>query len=128
MSVTALAAFCSPRIKLSICEKKSHFNKGEEISHPLLTSEENAHIMRGVKKLHVAAFGGEKMQTIKDIREARGISQEGLAQMLGVDRSTVAKWETRDVYPRGDKIVALADALNCSIDALYGRTPPEAAS
>lgn len=68
------------------------------------------------------------MQTIKDIREARGISQEGLAQMLGVDRSTVAKWETRDVYPRGDKIVALADALNCSIDALYGRTPPEAAS
>ena len=68
------------------------------------------------------------MQTIKDFREACGISQEGLAQMLGVDRSTVAKWETRDVYPRGDKIVALADALSCSIDAFFGRTPPEAAS
>ena len=68
------------------------------------------------------------MQTIKDFREARGISQEWLAQMLGVDRSTVAKWETRDVYPRGDKIVALADALNCSIDVLFGRTPPQAAS
>lgn len=68
------------------------------------------------------------MRTIKDLREARGISQESLAQMLGIDRSTVAKWETSDVYPRGEKILALADALHCSIDALFGRTPPEAAS
>lgn len=68
------------------------------------------------------------MRTIKDLREARGISQESLAQMLDVDRSTVAKWETSDVYPRGEKILALADALSCSIDALFGRTPPQAAS
>lgn len=68
------------------------------------------------------------MRTIKDLREARGISQESLAQMLDVDRSTVAKWETSDVYPRGEKILALADALRCSIDALFGRTPPQAAS
>ena len=68
------------------------------------------------------------MRVIKELREARGISQEGLAQMLGIDRSTVTKWETSDAYPRGDKILPLADALHCSIDELYGRTPPQAAS
>ncbi|MBS5135888.1 MAG: helix-turn-helix transcriptional regulator [Oscillospiraceae bacterium] len=65
------------------------------------------------------------MEAIKRLREAAGLSQDTLARTLQVDRSTVAKWETSGVYPRGDKLPELADALCCSIDALYGRTPPE---
>ena len=67
------------------------------------------------------------MITLKEIRKLRialGISQEQLAQMLCIDRSTVAKWETSDGYPRGEKIVELAAILNCSIDELLGVTLP----
>ncbi|HIY73896.1 MAG TPA: helix-turn-helix domain-containing protein [Candidatus Intestinimonas merdavium] len=63
------------------------------------------------------------METIKQLRESVGLSQDSLAKGLGVDRSTVAKWETSGVYPRGDKIPELAKLLRCTIDALYGREP-----
>lgn len=68
--------------------------------------------------------GGEKVETIKRLRESKGVSQDALAKALGIDRSTVAKWETNGIYPRGDKLPEIADFLGCSIDALYGRVPP----
>lgn len=61
------------------------------------------------------------MEAIKRLRVSRGISQDELARELGIDRSTVAKWETNGVYPRGDKLPEIADFFGCSIDALYGR-------
>ena len=65
------------------------------------------------------------MEAIKQIRELRGISQDYLARALCVDRSTVAKWETMEGFPRGDRIPEIAKLLRCSIDALYGLRPPE---
>mgnify|MGYP005768260275 FL=1 len=62
---------------------------------------------------------------LKAIREERGISQKALAQILGVGRSTVAMWERGSILPNASKLPELADTLCCSIDALYGRTPPE---
>lgn len=64
------------------------------------------------------------MEAIKRLRVSRGISQDELAKELGIDRSTVAKWETNGVYPRGDKLPEIADFFGCSIDALYGRAWP----
>lgn len=68
------------------------------------------------------------MEAIKRLRVSRGISQDELAKELGIDRSTVAKWETNGVYPRGDKLPEIADFFGCSIDALYGRTGSEQAA
>lgn len=73
------------------------------------------------------------MKALKAIRELRGLSQEELARMVNVERSSVAKWESTDGYPRGDTLMALADVLECTIDALCGRElaappPAEAAS
>ena len=65
------------------------------------------------------------MEAIKKLRECRGISQDTLARELGIDRSTVAKWETNGIYPRGDKIPEIADFFGCTIDALDGREPSE---
>ena len=61
---------------------------------------------------------------LKAIREERGISQKALAQILGVGRSTVAMRERGSILPNASKLPELADTLCCSIDALYGRTPP----
>lgn len=54
-------------------------------------------------------------------RKARGLSQEDLASQVGVSRQAVSKWETGDALPDLPKLLALADALNMSVDALCGR-------
>lgn len=58
---------------------------------------------------------------IKERREALGLTQAQLADRMGVTTTAVRKWETGRALPSADKLPALADLLNCSIDALYGR-------
>src|SRR5277367_1236511 len=38
---------------------------------------------------------------IKEVRKAKGLSQQAFASMLGVSTSTVARWETGNVEPTG---------------------------
>ncbi len=54
-------------------------------------------------------------------RKRRGLSQEELAGMVNVSRQAVSKWETGDAMPDLPKLLALADALDVSLDALCGR-------
>lgn len=58
---------------------------------------------------------------VKELRQAANITQGDLGKLLGVDRSTVAYWESGVAMPRAELIPALADALNCTIDTLFGR-------
>lgn len=60
---------------------------------------------------------------IKKYRKASGLSQQELADKLNVNRSTVAYWEKGIALPRAEMIPKVADALACTIDALYGRDP-----
>lgn len=57
-------------------------------------------------------------------RKARGLSQEALAAKVQVSRQAVSKWETGDAMPDLPKLLALADALGMSLDALCGREAP----
>lgn len=66
------------------------------------------------------------LKSLKLIRIKRGLSQTALAQRLGVTQSTVAQWESGAVMPMGIMIPNLADTLDCTIDSLYGREPPQA--
>lgn len=54
-------------------------------------------------------------------RKARSLSQEALADRVQVSRQAVSKWETGDATPDFPKLLALADALDMSLDALCGR-------
>ncbi len=56
--------------------------------------------------------------TIKERRIAKGLTQEQLAAIMKTERSTVAKWEAGGSMPRADKLVILADVLNCTVDEL----------
>ena len=49
------------------------------------------------------------------------MTQRELADILGVERSSIAKWESGSAYPRASQLPALAKALGCSIDELYSR-------
>ena len=63
---------------------------------------------------------------IKKKRKDCGISQRELAEMVGVDRSTVAKWETGVAFPTATKLPQMAEILECSIDELFGLKRPDA--
>ena len=54
------------------------------------------------------------------LRKQSGITQEQLADKLGVTAQAVSKWENGS-YPDGDLLPKIADIFDVSIDNLYGR-------
>ena len=60
---------------------------------------------------------GENLQLI---RKKNQLSQERLAEMLGVSRQAVSKWELGEGYPEVDKLLLLSKKLNVSLDSLLG--------
>lgn len=58
-----------------------------------------------------------------ELRKEKGLSQVALAKELGVDCSTIAKYETGDRLPDLVMLCKLADYFNVTTDYLVGRTP-----
>ncbi len=56
------------------------------------------------------------------LRVNAGLSQEELAQRVGVLQQTIAFWEQSNRPPRSDILVKLADALSVSVDTLLSET------
>lgn len=63
---------------------------------------------------------------IRELRERAGISKTELARIMDVDLAAVSRWESGQAMPLAARLPKLADLFGCSIDALYGREPPEA--
>ena len=61
---------------------------------------------------------------IQYLRKARGISQEGLADEIGVSRQAVSKWESEQSMPDLDKIVSLSDYFEVTTDYLLKGIEP----
>ena len=49
-------------------------------------------------------------------RKKAGMSQEGLAEVIGVSRQAISKWETGRAYPDVQVFPVLADIFGVSID------------
>ena len=56
-------------------------------------------------------------------RHKRGITQEDLAEYMGVSKASVSKWETATTYPDITLLPRLASYFNISIDELIGYEP-----
>ena len=57
-------------------------------------------------------------ENLKKIRKDNNLSQEQLADELGVSRQAISKWESAAAYPEMDKIITLCDRFNLNIDDL----------
>lgn len=57
---------------------------------------------------------------LKKYREAMGLSQQELADRLGVRQSTVGMWENGTNKPRHSTLIKIADFFNVSVDELTG--------
>ena len=55
---------------------------------------------------------------LRRIRKLKKISQEELAEKVGVSRQSVSKWECAESYPEMDNILKLCSIFNCNINDL----------
>jgi lactoylglutathione lyase len=55
---------------------------------------------------------------IQEYRVKNGLSQEMLAENLGVSRQSVSKWELDQSLPEIDKIVAMSELFSATVDDL----------
>ena len=53
-----------------------------------------------------------------ELRKQKGLSQEELAGRINVSRQTVSKWEIGDSTPDMEKLIALSDLFEISLDEL----------
>jgi transcriptional regulator with XRE-family HTH domain len=59
---------------------------------------------------------------IKQLREENSLSQQKLAETLGVTQQAVAKWEGGKAEPDSTMLLKIADMFNVSLDYLLGKT------
>lgn len=62
-------------------------------------------------------------ETIQYYRRRAGLSQEALAELVGVSRQAVSKWELDEATPEVSKLVALARAFGITTDQLLSGEP-----
>lgn len=58
---------------------------------------------------------------LKKLRKDNNISQEELAESLGVSRQSISKWESASAYPEMEKIIQLCEKFNVNIDDLLNK-------
>ena len=51
-------------------------------------------------------------------RKELNYTQEQLADILGVSRQSISKWESDIAYPETDKLIELGKLFDCSMDYL----------
>lgn len=61
---------------------------------------------------------------IQHLRKAKGMSQEELADQIGVSRQAVSKWESGQTSPDLEKIILLSDLFDVTTDYLLKGLEP----
>jgi transcriptional regulator with XRE-family HTH domain len=62
---------------------------------------------------------GERLYTL---RQQAGLSQQQLADRLGISQRAYAHWERNPVALRPDQLLGVAEALNVSVEELVGNS------
>lgn len=65
---------------------------------------------------------GNFQNVLKSLRKANGLTQDELAKILKISRSTVGMYENGSREPDYETLESIADFFNVDIDYLLGRT------
>ena len=60
----------------------------------------------------------ETANKLLKLRKQHNLSQEELAEKLGISRQAISKWERGDAFPDTDNLILLARLYNVSLDEL----------
>ncbi len=59
---------------------------------------------------------GQNLQFLRKMHG--GMTQEKLAEKMGVSRQTISKWEINSAFPEMETAIALCELFSCSLDEL----------
>lgn len=59
---------------------------------------------------------------IELLRNERGLTLQGLSDVIGISKSTISEWNKDDASPRVNNLEVIANYFDVSIDFLVGRT------
>ena len=62
---------------------------------------------------------------LRELRDIKGVSQQIVANLIGLDRSTYAYYESGKTEPSLRTLIILADFYDVTLDYLIGRNPPK---
>ncbi len=65
-------------------------------------------------------------KNLEYLRKGKKLSQEELADKLGVSRQSVSKWESGAAYPETEKMLTMCKIFDCSLDQLMNDDIAEA--
>lgn len=68
------------------------------------------------------------VKNLKKIRNESGISQQQLADVIGVSQQSINKYENQGVEPDIATLIKIADYFSISVDNLIGHTVPDSVS
>ena len=92
------------------------------VNHTLhFRGESMVSLIAARKKRAYNAYGGEKSmigENIQFLRKEKNMTQEALAEEVGVSRQTIAKWESGESAPDLDMAERLSQVLDASLDEL----------
>ena len=84
-----------------------------------------------MKEVKQTENGGRKMtleEKIKHYRKQAGLSQEKMAEKIGVSRQAITKWENGTGTPDIANLMAIADLFQISVDELLSNEKSEKSS
>ncbi len=55
---------------------------------------------------------------LSKLRRENNYTQEQLAELLGVSRQAISKWESDATFPETDKLIRMSELFDCSLDYL----------
>lgn len=61
-------------------------------------------------------------ENLRNLRKSKKMSQEKLAEKIGVSRQSVSKWETGEAYPEMNNILILCKIFGCAINDLVNES------
>ena len=64
-----------------------------------------------------------RAMNIRPLREQHGMTQEELANRLGVKYPAVSKWERGMAYPSMNTVIKMAELFQVSMDVVLGLAP-----
>lgn len=62
------------------------------------------------------------IKNLKQLRIEKGISQQQLAEVIGVSQQSINKYENHGVEPDIETLIKISDYFNTSVDYLIGHT------
>ena len=57
-------------------------------------------------------------KSLRELRKKKGYTQRQVADILGIDQTTVSKWEHHESFPRVETLLALSELYDTPIDQI----------